>query len=356
MHYKKLGTLFMVSSLILGSSISVLADENTDNKEQTWLEQQVYDSFSDLNFKLVDVPDNAVALNLKYADLQMAITENGYGANYEIILPDSIDISSNATSLFEKEYGDIDFSVEKVEIPDDFSADKILEKSKNTIKEGYDSYINSEQYKNIYNVVSTYEANHSVEKNITPLGVQSLASNSTLESIINKYNSDQLENEFNDTSKSYDTLAQTAVETIKNKHNYTTETSRVQQAIYWMRDEATNGVKTPEIDANYLLGLETQAQELFGTNLEDLAQTMFDMFNEDFDKEESMSDEDYIYIELYNAKLAEYEIWIETLSDEDWERLEEIGYNPMVPGHEYEIPDEFKAEWEAYKAEMLDED
>ena len=85
---KKLLCLLLSFTMTISLNTMVFAEEETKNKEKeldkkvvnsSWLENQLQDTFSDLEFKLADVPDSSVALNLQYARLQSSIIENGYG-------------------------------------------------------------------------------------------------------------------------------------------------------------------------------------------------------------------------------------------------------------------------------------
>lgn len=193
MRLKRLLSVFVTGSFILGSITTTFADEQeTGTTEKgSWLQEQLINSFSTLDFKLAEVPNSAVLLNLKYMDLQANIIENGYGTNYEITLPDSLKISGNATDLFNKEYGDIDFSLDKIDIPEDFNAEKILQNSKDMVNAGYSEFINSEKYQNIYNSVSTSAVTNEIDKQISSSAdIDKLMGSDKMKELLDKYNDD----------------------------------------------------------------------------------------------------------------------------------------------------------------------
>lgn len=289
---KKLLCLLLSFTMTISLNTMAFAEEETKNKEKeldkkvvnsSWLENQLQDTFSDLEFKLADVPDSSVALNLQYARLQSSIIENGYGEDYSITLPDSVSISGNASDLFEQEFGNIDFSLEKVEIPKDFSVENILNNSKELVNKEYSNFVNSEEFKDIYDNVSTSKENSEIKNSLSVDNIKNMMSSVDISSLVGTVKDrEEIKSNYDDKVNNNN------MEYATFENPYASEMEETKDIIDTLANKAfaENGSAVSVMsNAETLADLKNITNSAIGNEgWEDRLQNMFDIFNENLNK------------------------------------------------------------------------
>lgn len=326
---KKLLCILLSSSMVLAFNTTAFAEETTetptvDKNSSTWLESQLEGTFSDLEFQLADVPDSSVALNLQYARLQSSIIENGYGEDYSITLPDSVSISGNASDLFEQEFGDIDFSLEKVEIPEDFNVDSILNESKALVNQEYGNFVNSEGFKEIYGNISTYKENNDIKSSLSFNNVINMVDGADLNSLISSVNNRE------EKKGEYQSKANNNKGEYENYTNpYASEMEETKDLIDMLANKAyeQNGSAVSVMtNAETLASLkEITKSSLNNQGWEERLQSMFDIFNENTKEVADDLDEDLVSVAANQMSLSEVKTYLNRLGqDADSYSLEEL--------------------------------
>lgn len=289
MILKKFLTCGLIICFVSSTLFTAYADETEEisgaENEETWLAQQLRDVFGELEFSLAQVPDNAVALNFKYANLQMQINDNGYGENYEITLPDSIEVSNDAAALFEEKYGNIDFSMDEVEIPDDFNVTDFLSTSKDFVSGEYENFINSENYQNIFDAVSTSTVTQEINDKLSgPDAINSLIANSvSLQTMM-------LDVGYNDEYADYSDFLSSQYGNDVHNHLQASRDKKTDLGLSRLIKEIQNQVAegaSVDIDEDFAMNLEAKANEYFGTSMGDQINSLFKIYHNEFDKSKS---------------------------------------------------------------------
>ena len=100
----------------------------------SWLDSTLTNlKFADFDtslFQVQEMPDCVSSINSQYLEMVATYEESGFGEKKDLMKLESLNYTKTALSLFEEKYGDIDFTLEKAEIPKSFDVNKVIEDAK----------------------------------------------------------------------------------------------------------------------------------------------------------------------------------------------------------------------------------
>lgn len=297
MRNKKLLSSILIYSfsLIFYSNIFA-AEENNNEQNSSWLENQLAQTYNnEYNFTLAQKPTDSVALNLKFITLQMEMEENGYGKDYSVIIPDSLDISNNAVDVFNNTYKDINFNLNNVTLPENFNVNSFLQKQKEKIDDDYSDFINDEKFKNLYDSISTSTIINDVESKINnPSKLQDLlVSKAEMAETMSKYTTNWQNNasvEYDKILANYNTLYESKILELDSDSNKQNIIETAKQTMADINNTLTTGFNYPTIDVNSIEKMKTQTQKIFGVTMEDAVNQMFSLYHMKIDSSNSSSE------------------------------------------------------------------
>lgn len=277
-----------LSCSLMFSSLVFANEEETENSNNTtgssWLADNLGGTFNQTQFTLATVPDNSSALNMKYVTLLTEMEENGFGAEYSFDMPDSLSVSGNANDIFEKEYGDIDFNVEKLEVPEDFNVKDYLNNEKELAENSYDKFINSGNYEKIFNSLSTSTVTETVKNKLSnPESLVSLLEDTeTRKALLYGSQTSEQSNLKNQYASSLtDAMAQfsTQINNLNNDPNHIANQQKAQASIKSLSEQIANGVQYPILDMDKAEALKNQINNEFGKDMAEAMNDAYDVFS-----------------------------------------------------------------------------
>lgn len=272
----------MFSSLVFANEEETESSNNTTGS--SWLADNLGGAFNQTQFTLATVPDNSSALNMKYVTLLAEMEENGFGSEYSFDMPDSLSVSGNANDIFEKEYGDIDFNVEKLEVPEDFNVKDYLNNEKELAENSYDKFINSGNYEKIFNSISTSTVTDTVKNKLSnPESLVSLLEDTkTRKALLYGSQTSEQSNLKNQYASSLtDAMAHFSAQ-INDLNNDSTHIANQQKAkasIESLSQQIANGVQYPRLDMDMAEALKNQINNEFGKDMAEAMNEAYDAFS-----------------------------------------------------------------------------